>query len=145
MLYFLLHQNNLIIKEDTLKLILRNRDVSHKPIISFSVMNYLNNTKQLICDYSHQWDIFKRYTNPYEFIHSTIPNYSISISKIKPVSRSYFKMIEICKTFNLLQNLDYISSFHLAEGPGGFIEAIAQSRKNINDNYSSNRYNEWIY
>ena len=28
-----------------------------------------------------------------------------------------------------------INSFHLAEGPGGFIEALANIRKNKNDNY----------
>ena len=72
----------------------------------------------------------------YEFIHTTIPNYNISISKIKPVSRSYFKMIEICRTFNLLYNdYKYINTFHLAEGPGGFIEAMAHLRNNRNDTY----------
>ncbi len=136
MLYFLLHQNNIKITQNNLKLDLRNNADDIKPIISFSVMNYLNNSKQLICDYSHQWDTFKRYTNPYEFIHSIIPNYNSSISKIKPVSRSYFKMIEICKSFNLLQdNPNFLSSFHLAEGPGGFIEAIAHLRNNANDTY----------
>ena len=46
MLYFLLHQNNIIINENNLKLDLRNKDEYVEPIISFSVMNYLNNSKQ---------------------------------------------------------------------------------------------------
>tara|TARA_Y100000741_G_C18249941_1_gene556932 strand:- start:219 stop:1421 length:1203 start_codon:yes stop_codon:yes gene_type:complete len=136
MLYFLLYQNNIKISENNLKLVIRNTEQVFDPILSFSIRNYLNNSKKLICDYSQQWDTFKKYTNPYEFIHTTIPNYNVSISKIKPVSRSYFKMIEICRTFNLLYNeYKYINTFHLAEGPGGFIEAMAHLRNNKNDTY----------
>ena len=46
-------------------------------------------------------------------------------------------MIEICNTFHLLdpyKNID-IKTFHLAEGPGGFIEAMVHMRQNPNDTY----------
>jgi len=46
-------------------------------------------------------------------------------------------MIEIFKTFFILEYLDRdsIQSFHLAEGPGGFIEAIVNKRNNSSDKY----------
>ena len=61
----------------------------------------------------------------------------LSISKIKPISRSFFKLIEICNTFDLFKStqLKTITSFHLAEGPGGFIEALTYLRFNTKDVY----------
>ena len=60
----------------------------------------------------------------------------ISICKIKPISRAFFKLIEIYNTHNLLPNDNRsIKSFHLAEGPGGFIEATTYLRNNTNDIY----------
>jgi 23S rRNA U2552 (ribose-2'-O)-methylase RlmE/FtsJ len=130
-----------------------------KPICSNSLSNYLYDIKERIHIYEKEWDIYKRYTNPYEYIHSPVPSIynqtdaksfsnkyrgsNRSISKYKPLSRSYFKMIEITNFFRLLdinetsiQSIDApISSFHLAEGPGGFIEALVNMRENKNDTY----------
>ena len=54
-----------------------------------------------------------------------------SIAKIKPLSRSFFKMIEIIYEFipNIF-NKHTINSLHIAEGPGGFIEATRFIRNN---------------
>jgi hypothetical protein len=48
------------------------------------------------------------------------------VSKYRPISRSYFKMIEISIFFDIHLNFT-INSF-LAEGPGGFIEAFVNLR-----------------
>jgi len=96
-------------------------------VISQSLSYYLYNIKEKITSKEKQWDIYKKYTNPYEYIHKIVPLKKKSVSKHKPLSRSYFKMIEIINTFHI----DYrgpITSFHLAEGPGGFIEALAKIR-----------------
>jgi 23S rRNA U2552 (ribose-2'-O)-methylase RlmE/FtsJ len=96
-------------------------------VISQSLSYYLYNIKEKITSKEKQWDIYKKYTNPYEYIHTIVPLKKKSVSKHKPLSRSYFKMIEIINTFHI----DYrgpITSFHLAEGPGGFIEALAKIR-----------------
>jgi 23S rRNA U2552 (ribose-2'-O)-methylase RlmE/FtsJ len=85
--------------------------------------------------HEQDWDIYKKYTNPYEYIHSVVPMRKKSISKYKPLSRSYFKMIELINTFNLQYNETSIKTFHLAEGPGGFIEAFVDTRNNPNDLY----------
>ena len=60
-----------------------------------------------------------------------------SIAKHKPLSKSYYKFIEIAQMLKLLDDYAYnnINSFHLAEGPGGFIEALCYLRKNSNDKY----------
>ena len=106
-------------------------------IMSFSINHYLNVCKNKINLYSSIWDDFKKYTNQYEFIHTQIPLLKNSVSKIKPLSRSYFKLIEIINSFNLLKDIiTPIETFHLAEGPGGFIEAIAHIRKNPADRYT---------
>lgn len=107
------------------------------PIISQSLSKYLNIMKYKINDYEKEWDIYKKYTNPFEFINTIPPNKTKCISNYKPLSRSYYKMIEIITTFNLInKNYAPIKTFHIAEGPGGFIEAFVNKRKNKEDTYT---------
>ena len=97
---------------------------------------YLNKVKARINKYSIEWDNFKKITNNYEYIHTSMPNSKNSVSKLKPLSRAFYKLIEISNTFNILNKMEYnITSFHLAEGPGGFIEATNFIRKNEKDSY----------
>lgn len=105
-------------------------------VINKTLSHYLSKIKGQIDSKQTEWDKYKKYTNPYEYIHTVIPGSKYSICKTKPLSRSYFKMIEICKSLRLLDDLpDNCKSYHLAEGPGGFIEAIANMRENMNDKY----------
>ena len=103
-------------------------------IISNSLSGYLSDIKHKISEREKEWDIYKKYTNPYEYIHTVVPNKKKSISKHKPLSRSYFKMVEIIQTFNI-QFPQGIKTFHLAEGPGGFIEALLHIRQCKKDKY----------
>jgi 23S rRNA U2552 (ribose-2'-O)-methylase RlmE/FtsJ len=131
MRYFNLPNNNSIIEPSDIFI----STTKHNGIC-FSLVESLNRNKNKINQIIDDWDKYKKYTNSYEFIHTQIPNTKISISKYKPLSRSYFKMVEIINTFKLLnQYNNEINTFHLAEGPGGFIEAIANMRKNKNDRY----------
>lgn len=120
-------------------------------IVNDTLYCYLNSIKLQIDKYNNKWDIYKKYTNTYEYIHTIVPNTKQSVSKLKPLSRSYYKMIEIIKMHNILNDSndiinsidsnnsinsnDKLKTFHLAEGPGGFIEAIANIRNNKNDIY----------
>lgn len=104
-------------------------------VISNSLSEYLYDIKKEIDMRERDWDVYKKYTNPYEYIHSQIPLKKKCVSKYKPISRSYFKMIEILSIFDLKFDSKPISSFHLAEGPGGFIEALVNTRKCIHDKY----------
>ena len=125
-----LNYNNLqfdIIKKDMTK--------EEEIFISNSLNHYLSNIKQQIDKYYEYWDYYKKLTNPYEFIHTQVPEIKISVCKYKPLSRSFFKMIEIINTFSFLCEKGTINSFHLAEGPGGFIEAFNYKRNNKGDKY----------
>ncbi len=86
-------------------------------------------------DKEREWDIYKKYTNTYEYIHTVVSHKKRPVSKYRPLSRSYFKMIELIQQFNLCSFSESMQSFHLAEGPGGFIEATVNTRANMNDRY----------
>ena len=114
--------------------------------LSQSLCNYMNDIKEKISSREKEWDVYKKYTNPYEYIHSIIPQKKRSVSKYKPISRSYFKMLEMIHTFGIDKpastksssidlSREKIQTFHLAEGPGGFIEAICNKRNNPEDDY----------
>lgn len=126
---------NLFIRPEHIKLKFRKQE-DYTNHISLTLAHYLTKVKKRINKYPEEWDNIKRITNSYEYIHTTIPHYKHSISKIKPLSRAFFKLIEICNTFDLFSEENgNIKSFHLAEGPGGFIEAITYLRFNTADKY----------
>lgn len=80
------------------------------------------------------WDKAKKYLNPYELIHLTSNSQrKNSIASYNPISRSFFKMIEIINKFNLCSNDEPMVISNLAEGPGGFMEAILFHRNNETD------------
>ena len=137
MLYYLLNQVKYKIQPENIKInfTLKNENNGTPLYISKSLSKYLNEAKQQIANYNGNWDNVKKYTNPFEFIHTNIPHTSYSISKYKPISRAFFKIVEIYNTFNLLSHSHPIKTYHLAEGPGGFIEATSYLRKNKADKY----------
>jgi hypothetical protein len=112
-------------------------ETSKDAVINNSLQAYLLNVKQEINQCVGHWDVYKKYTNPYEYIHTNIPSSRTAICKYKPLSRSYFKMIEILRSLYLTDSFSNtkIKTFHLAEGPGGFIEALCNIRDNNNDDY----------
>jgi len=104
--------------------------------INKTLYSYLKTIKERIEYKMLVWDQYKKFTNPYEYIHSHIPNTSQSVCKINPLSRSFFKMIELIHMFELFEGLPTnCTTFHLAEGPGGFIEATSYLRQCKNDKY----------
>lgn len=77
------------------------------------------------------WDKSKKMANPYELIY--MPSRKIrheSIANIDPLSRSYFKMWEMLFHHSFLPCADKnCCILNIAEGPGGFIEALVNYRK----------------
>ena len=136
MLYFLLPSiqysiiNHLSIQN-------HNKDDEYQDKVSYSLGYYLKDIKHQIHEQGSKWDTTKRFTNPFEYIHTNVPDKKRSVSKYRPLSRSYFKMIEMTNFFKLIEKKEFQSfqSFHLAEGPGGFIEALLHLRHNKNDKY----------
>ena len=80
-----------------------------------------------------KWDDYKKITNPYEYIFlSWNRRTSRSVATRQPLSRSFFKMIELWQTIDittaitpLVERDGGLLTAHAAEGPGGFIEACA--------------------
>ena len=85
-----------------------------------------------------KWDDYKKVTNPYEYIFlSWNRRSSRSVAIRQPLSRSYFKMIEMWKRLDLTTELAPLvksqiglRTAHSAEGPGGFIEGCIQASYN---------------
>ena len=67
-----------------------------------------------------KWEKFKKLNNKYEYIY-TSSNKNKNMSNITPISRSYFKIHEIIKDFNIDK---FNLSCCVAEGPGGFINCL---------------------
>jgi 23S rRNA U2552 (ribose-2'-O)-methylase RlmE/FtsJ len=81
---------------------------------------------------SKDWDKSKKISNVYELIHiSNNKMKSESISRYDPLSRSFFKLWEIINYFGLINTRDPIVTAHLAEGPGGFVEACLYYRQRL--------------
>jgi len=84
-------------------------------------------------DHQSIWDEYKKITNPYEFVFlSLAKRMQFSVAKKIPLSRSYYKMIEIWNHLGLSKTIpaDFITA-HSAEGPGGFIEACVDIGRQI--------------
>ena len=116
----------------------KKRDDKENYTLNQSLMHYLKTIKLEIDNVNDKWDTYKRVTNKYEYINTTVKvenlNFNNTVCCYKPISRSYFKLIEILNfyDFNFPDNM---KSFHLAEGPGGFIEALTNHRNNPKDSY----------
>ena len=79
------------ITAQSIKLTFRNEKDTSK-YISLSIADYLYSVKQRINNHLSDWDNIKKITNPYEYIHTNISVGKYSISKIKPMSRAFFKL-----------------------------------------------------
>ena len=92
---------------------------------------------------NENWDKMKKIGNPYELIYTTYnkKRKNDSISQHIPISRSYFKMWEIFYNFDLFKNFNMHNEHifaHLAEGPGGFMEATYNFKSKITKKKSLN-------
>ena len=76
------------------------------------------------------WEYFKKIVNPCELIYTQkkYPNFPESVCLLNPLSRSYFKLIEILGIADFFKTYDKpqlrLRSAHVCEGPGGFIQAF---------------------
>jgi 23S rRNA U2552 (ribose-2'-O)-methylase RlmE/FtsJ len=121
---------NFLLNRDIKLTLSNNVEIS----LSHSLYHYLTTSKQRIDNNVEEWDFFKKITNPYEFIHTPPQNCMRAVADYSAISRSFYKLIEIVMNYELFEKYtEPIQSFHLAEGPGGFIEAMVYMRNNRSD------------
>lgn len=113
------HNKDMCLGLDHSKLMKRNSDLQN---LLFRTKNLINNQKK--------WDIAKKFTNEYEFIFSFNNE---GIADVNPISRSYFKMIEILIDRTILDPFENseTTACCLCEGPGGFVQAINEIAQRI--------------
>jgi cap2 methyltransferase len=111
-------------------------------IFSIKISKELFEKKNEITQYEeeHKWELAKKLANPYEMVYTQEEKFPYqNVSLLKPLSRSYFKLIEILHTVNFIKDLpkevQFLRSAHIAEGPGGFMQAfidvVENSRRRI--------------
>ena len=125
----LLYRQTILSEEDVFEL--ESKMIQHDPTLEESQLHTYRNR---IYDYEQQltngknWEYYKKIVNPYELVYTQrkYENFPESICFLKPLSRSYFKMIEMLDLLDFFQRFpeEPIRTAHVCEGPGGFIEAL---------------------
>jgi len=122
--------NNTFINNVSIKPILKEKNILFK-----KCYDEISREKEKIDQMSNveDWDKLKKLGNPYEMIYTTYnkKRKNDSISLYSPISRSYFKLWEIFNVFNIFEHFNKNEKYiyaNLAEGPGGFMEAIYNYR-----------------
>jgi 23S rRNA U2552 (ribose-2'-O)-methylase RlmE/FtsJ len=78
-------------------------------------------------DKQHKWELAKKMVNPFELVYThddtRLPP---SLTMEQPLSRSFFKMIELLDILQFFKRTEAtkLRTAHVAEGPGGFIQAL---------------------
>lgn len=92
----------------------------------------LKKKDQISCfELANEWELRKKITNPYEAIFSTSDTNSFpSIARVNPLSRSYFKMVEMLHVAEFWNTIAAPPiTAHVCEGPGGFLQCIVEQAK----------------
>jgi hypothetical protein len=84
-----------------------------------------------VYDKANEWELRKKITNPYEAIFSgSETNNFPSMAAIHPLSRSYFKMVEMLNIIGFWDGVvEPFHTTHVCEGPGGFLQHIVEEAK----------------
>ena len=113
--------------------------IAHSGITNFHIKSLFDNNQALLwtlrfhknqIDNQKNWDIAKKCANEYEFIFSFNND---GVADIVPISRSYFKLIEILHDNHILPEpiiqgtltcMKKVKVACLCEAPGGFVQAL---------------------
>jgi hypothetical protein len=135
------------------KLIDNNDENILKPVVSQSLVHYLNVVTQQIKAYfdnslndtnnSINYDMICKIINPYEFIFSKVPSLKYSVSKLKPQNNIFFIIMEIMYNFNIFDCMnENINTIHLGKNSHSIIECMNIMREDYNDNHIFFELNE---
>ena len=124
-----------------------------KPVVSHSLIHYLNIVTEQIKDYfdnivvdtnnTVNYDMICKIVNPYEFIFSKVPGLKYSVSKLKPQNNIFFIIMEIMYNFNIFDYMNKnINTIHLGKNSHSIIECMNIMREDYNDNHIFFELNE---
>lgn len=109
-----------------------SKDAHSPSVVNSTLQLYLKNIKTSIDHRQDEWDRYKKYTNPCEYVHTPVPGGKQAVCRLRPLSRSFYKMTELLHGCSIANELpDVTTTFHFAEGPGGFIEALTYQRGDV--------------
>ena len=80
----------------------------------------LDITKDKIDAVSGMWNVVKKMIHNYEYIYTSYNSWK-NVAAKRPISRSYFKLVEMIDEFNIDIDGEVLC---LAEAPGGFIQRL---------------------
>ena len=77
------------------------------------------------------WEYYKKVVNPYELVYTQkkYEEFPESVCIYHPLSRSYFKILEILSITDFFKDMkppQRLYSAHVCEGPGGFIQGFLE-------------------
>ena len=121
----------------------------NEPIISFSLIHYINVAKNFVSKLkqichtteseaeiqNYNIDFYYKIINPHEFIHYKVPSSKFSVSKIKASSPAFYVLMEISNTFNIFDSFSgrNIKALHCGSNNASTIECMNIFRENNND------------
>jgi hypothetical protein len=141
--YYIIPKNNLNIIID-----LCITDEKIKPYISYSLFYYLNDVYTQLFKIQDQLeddansnststiDYINQIVNPFEFIHTVVPGSTISVSKVKTESRTFFELMEIFQLFSInefLASKQIMNIAHLTPNHNSTNYLLNMIRENQND------------
>jgi len=115
---------------DVLNTLQFNLKVSNNPVQPLDKLGEWEksqNAKSQIDTYRNVFYRYRNLTNPFELVSSRDRKY-ISIPNIITISRAYFKLWEILQYFQDVTPNGPMIYAALAEGPGGFMQAVTEFR-----------------
>jgi len=116
-----------------------------EPVISFSLIHYLNSYQEQIKKIKLQMEenknndynieLLYKIINPYEFLHSKVTGSKFSVSKINSNSMIFYTFMEICIIFNIFESFHgrNIKTLHCGHNNMSTIECMNIFRENNND------------
>ena len=133
--YYILPKNNL-----NINIFLEKKEQHISPYISYSLIYYLNNiyTNLLKLEDSETIESINKIVNPFEFIHTNVPGFTISVSKVKSESNIFFELMEIFQICNIVEILSVKNKINVLQLSPNHTSSSCLLNMYLNSNNNTN-------